>query len=66
MLGTLAQFRGRGLGTAAKLATIQWAAANGITQMFTTNDEANAPMLAINRRLGYTPAGRRVEYVRQP
>jgi len=64
MLGTLTQFRGRGLGTAAKLATIQWAAANGITQMFTTNDETNAPMLAINRRLGYVPAGRRVEYER--
>jgi GNAT superfamily N-acetyltransferase len=66
MLGTLPEFRGRGLGTAAKLATIQWAAANGITQMFTTNDETNAPMLAINRRLGYVPAGRRVEYTRRP
>jgi GNAT superfamily N-acetyltransferase len=66
MLGTLREFRGRGLGTAAKLATIHWAATNGITQMFTTNDETNAPMLAINRRLGYKPAGRRVEYERPP
>jgi len=30
----------------------------------TTNDETNAPMLAINRRLGYRVAGRRVEYRR--
>jgi hypothetical protein len=32
--------------------------------MATTNDETNAPMLAINERLGYRPAGRRVEYER--
>lgn len=62
--GTLREFRGRGLGTAAKLASIHWAAAHGVTQMFTTNDETNAPMLAINRRLGYVPAGRRVEFSR--
>jgi len=29
--------------------------------MATNNDETNAPMLAINRRLGYRPSGRRVE-----
>jgi GNAT superfamily N-acetyltransferase len=62
--GTVPEYRGRGLGLAAKLASIQWAVANGITQMATSNDETNAPMLAINRRLGYEPAGRRVEYVR--
>ena len=62
--GTLGEFRGRGLGLAAKLASIHWAAQQGVTQMFTTNDEANAPMLAINRRLGYAPAGRRVEFSR--
>ena len=50
-----ASYRGRGLGLAVKLASIRWAAANGITQMVTTNDETNAPMLAINRRLGYAP-----------
>ena len=31
--------------------------------MVTTNDETNASMLAVNRRLGYAPAGRRVEYL---
>jgi GNAT superfamily N-acetyltransferase len=53
----------RGLARAAKLAVIEWAAANGITRLTTTNDERNAPMLAVNRRLGYRPAGRRVEYL---
>jgi GNAT superfamily N-acetyltransferase len=62
--GTLRAYRGRGLGLAVKLASIQWAAANGVTMMATNNDETNAPMLAINRRLGYVPGGRRVEYLK--
>jgi GNAT superfamily N-acetyltransferase len=62
--GTLPEFRGRGLGLAAKLASVHWAAEHGITKMSTMNDETNAPMLAINRRLGYEPAGRRVEFSR--
>ena len=63
--GTLRAYRGRGLALAVKLASIGWAAANGITMMATANDETNAPMLAINRRLGYRPAGRRVEWLRE-
>jgi GNAT superfamily N-acetyltransferase len=62
--GTLRAYRGRGLGRAVKLASINWAAAQGATSMSTYNDETNAPMLAINRRLGYAPAGRRLEYLR--
>jgi GNAT superfamily N-acetyltransferase len=57
------EYRGRGLAFAVKLASTRWAAEHGITQLVTTNDETNAPMLAINRRLGYQPAGRRVEYL---
>jgi GNAT superfamily N-acetyltransferase len=60
---TAREYRGRGLALAVKLASTRWAAENGITQIVTTNDETNAPMLAINRRLGYKPAGRRVEYL---
>jgi GNAT superfamily N-acetyltransferase len=63
--GTLREFRARGLGLAVKLASIAWATENGITSLVTTNDERNAPMLAINRRLGYVPAGRQVEYLRE-
>jgi GNAT superfamily N-acetyltransferase len=57
------EYRGRGLALAVKLASTHWAAEHGVTQLVTTNDETNAPMLAINRRLGYRPAGRRVEYL---
>jgi GNAT superfamily N-acetyltransferase len=60
--GTSREHRGRGLARAVKLATTNWAAANGVTQIVTMNDETNAPMLALNRRLGYVPWGRRVEY----
>jgi GNAT superfamily N-acetyltransferase len=62
--GTMRAYRGRGLGLAVKLASIEWAARNGIVQLATRNDETNAPMLAINRKLGYQPAARRVEYLR--
>jgi GNAT superfamily N-acetyltransferase len=60
--GTSREHRGRGLALAVKLATMHWAAENGLTQIVTMNDETNAPMLALNRRLGYIPGGRRVEY----
>jgi GNAT superfamily N-acetyltransferase len=63
--GTLREYRGRGYAVATKLASMRWAAENGITRMATTNDETNAGMLAINRRLGYRPIGRLVEYLRE-
>ena len=61
--GTRRAYRGRGLALAVKIASLRWAAANGITIVFTTNDETNAPMLAVNRKLGYRPHGRNVEYL---
>ena len=48
-----------------KLAALRWASENGVTSVWTTNDETNAPMLAVNRRLGYEPRLRRVEYLRE-
>jgi GNAT superfamily N-acetyltransferase len=63
--GTRSVYRGRGHALAVKLASIEWAAANGITKIATYNDATNAPMLAINRRVGYVASGRRVEYVKE-
>lgn len=48
-------WRGRGLATTLKLATIAWAIDHGLTALETGNDEANAPMRAVNARLGYAP-----------
>lgn len=62
---TLPSHRGRGLATLVKLASLRWARDNGITEVWTTNDETNAPMLAVNRRLGYETRLRRVEYLRE-
>ena len=44
----------RGLAEKVKRASLRWAAENGIRAAWTTNDETNAPMLAMNRRLGYS------------
>jgi len=48
-------YRGRGLARLAKTAALHRAAAAGVRVAYTSNDEANAPMLAINARLGYRP-----------
>ena len=61
---TLREYRGRGLAEKVKRASLRWAAENGIRAVWTTNDETNAAMLAINRRLGYVSRMRRVEYLR--
>lgn len=56
MTGTLPAHRGRGLALLAKQHVLRAAAAAGITRATTGNDDANVPMLAVNRRLGYQPA----------
>jgi RimJ/RimL family protein N-acetyltransferase len=62
---TAAAHHGLGLATLAKLAQLRWAAANGIDQVVTDNDERNAPILAINRRLGYEPFTERRGYLKE-
>jgi RimJ/RimL family protein N-acetyltransferase len=46
-------FRGQGIGQALKVRGIGYAAALGAKELRTGNDEQNAAMLAINRKLGY-------------
>ncbi len=48
-------WRGRGVATALKRATIAWAVTHGLEKLDTGNDEANGPMRAVNARLGYRP-----------
>ena len=55
MTGTAREFRKRGLARLAKLATIRWAAENGVTALLTENDNTNRGMLALNAELGYEP-----------
>jgi GNAT superfamily N-acetyltransferase len=53
--GVLREYRGRGLAQALKLQTILLAKREGMRHIRTNNDSNNAPMLAINRKLGYKP-----------
>jgi GNAT superfamily N-acetyltransferase len=62
--GTLPEHRGRGLATLLKHHSLERAAARGIHLVSTTNDEDNAPMLAVNARLGYRPSSGRVRWER--
>ncbi|MDR7279350.1 GNAT family N-acetyltransferase [Catenuloplanes atrovinosus] len=55
MTATLPAHRGLGLARLAKTAALSHAAATGGTVAYTSNDTANAPMLAVNTRLGYVP-----------
>lgn len=62
--GTARAHRRRGLAILAKLATVRWAREHGIEAIMTDNAEQNAPMLAINQRLGYRQVAARRRWVR--
>ena len=53
MTATVPQRRGRGLALLVKGLALSRAATGGAAVAYTANDETNAPMLAVNRRLGY-------------
>lgn len=53
--GVLPAYRGRGVAKALKVLAIEAARARGAAYVRTNNDSQNAPMLAINRALGYQP-----------
>ncbi len=48
-------WRGRGVAVALKRATIAWAIERGLVALDTGNDVENAPMRAVNARLGFRP-----------
>jgi RimJ/RimL family protein N-acetyltransferase len=55
MTGVLREYRGRDIALALKLLAIRAARARAVRYLRTQNDSENAPMLAINRKLGYRP-----------
>ena len=48
-------YRSRGLATWLKQHTLRELAAAGVHDAWAANDSSNAPMLAVNRALGYQP-----------
>ncbi|WP_371499799.1 GNAT family N-acetyltransferase [Kitasatospora sp. NBC_00374] len=61
---TRAEYRGRGLAKLAKLDSLHRARAAGCTAAYTSNDGSNAPMLAINARLGYRRCATELKHTR--
>jgi GNAT superfamily N-acetyltransferase len=53
--GVLESHRGRGIAQALKVRGIMWAKTQSMPIIRTDNDSLNAPMLAVNRKLGYRP-----------
>src|SRR5271165_7142807 len=53
MTGSDRHYRGRKLGLAIKLLAIRYAKQHNFAYLYTNNDSQNAPMLAINVKLGY-------------
>jgi GNAT superfamily N-acetyltransferase len=56
-------WRGRGIAGALKATEINWALANGYTELHTSNEERNAPIKRLNARLGYRPGIGRIYLV---
>jgi GNAT superfamily N-acetyltransferase len=63
--GVAPDYRGRGIATALKRQAIAWAQGNGVRWFYTSSEVGNAPMIAINRRLGYQPGVRRRQITRE-
>lgn len=55
MTGVARGYRGRHVALALKLLAIRYARERGVAYMWTSNDAENAPMVAINRKLGFQP-----------
>ncbi len=55
MTGVDRAYRGRGIALALKLLAIRYARTTGAALIRTNNDSENAPVLALNRKLGYQP-----------
>ena len=56
-------WRGRGIASALKATEINWALANGYTELHTSNEDRNTPIKRLNARLGYRPGIERIHLV---
>ncbi len=62
MTGVLPEFRGQSIAYALKLRAIDAAIARGCPLILTENHEDNAPMRAINKKLGFVPDAPAISY----
>jgi len=64
LTGVRADYRGRGIAMALKAASATWAKEQGYTSIRTYNAQSNAPMLAVNYRLGFEQEHATIEYLK--
>lgn len=65
MTGVLPAYRGRKIALALKVLAIRYARRAGARTLDTNNASDNAPMLAVNRKLGYVPSPGKYLLVRE-
>jgi GNAT superfamily N-acetyltransferase len=64
MTGVRSDYRGCGIATALKAEAAIWAKQGGFTSIRTDNAQSNAPMLAVNARLGFERDHATIEYLK--
>ena len=65
LTATKATHRGRGVATGIKVMALEWAQDNGYEQVRTWNAQSNAPMLAVNIKLGFVRDFAEIMYMKQ-
>lgn len=65
LTATRASHRGRGIATGLKVMALEWAQDNGYEQVRTWNAQSNAPMLAINMKMGFARDFAEIMYLRE-
>ncbi len=64
LTGVVRSYRRRGIATALKLRTVEYAKANGAETIRTSNEE-DSPMIALNLKVGFEPEPAWVDYIRE-
>jgi mycothiol synthase len=65
LTGVLREQRGKHIALMLKTTSLEWAKSQGYPEVRTWNDSNNAPILALNKKLGFVPCPAWIEYIRE-